>query len=160
VSADKAKIATPRNVLLGVVLAATMSLGGFFEGRKLTAYRDTVGVWSLCDGHTAGVKAGDTATPAQCQAWLQQEMGDALAIVQRCITAPLNLGQLAAFTDAAYNLGPKVVCGSTLQRKANAGDLAGACAELPRWVNAGGKPLPGLVARREAERKLCMGEPL
>lgn len=154
------KVATPRNVLLGVVVAATVSLGGYFEGRKLTAYQDTGGVWTLCDGHTAGVKAGDTATPEQCQAWLQKEMGDALATVQRCITVPLNLGQLAAFTDAAYNLGPAVVCGSTLQRKANAGDVVGACAELPRWVHAGGQVLPGLVARREAERKLCMGEAL
>jgi lysozyme len=150
----------PAAYLLGAVIAVAAAFGTHFEGQRLTAYQDTGGVWTLCDGHTAGVRPGDTATSAQCQAWLQQEMGDALATVQRCITTPLSLGQLAAFTDAAYNAGPAIVCGSTLQRKANAGDVAGACAELPRWVYAGGKVLPGLVARREAERKLCMGEPL
>jgi lysozyme len=137
----------PAAYLLGAVIAVAAAFGAHFEGQRLTAYQDTGGVWTLCDGHTAGVRPGDTATSA-------------LATVQRCITTPLSLGQLAAFTDAAYNAGPAIVCGSTLQRKANAGDVAGACAELPRWVYAGGKVLPGLVARREAERKLCMGEPL
>lgn len=148
--------------LVGVVLAAVAAFGSHFEGRRLTAYQDVAGIWSICDGHTAGVKPSDTATDSQCDAWLKQEMGGALDTVQRCIHVPLTMGQLVAFTDATYNLGATVVCGSTLQRLANAGDLAGACRQLPRWVHAGGRadPIPGLVKRRDSEMRLCLGEPL
>jgi GH24 family phage-related lysozyme (muramidase) len=65
-----------------------------------------------------------------------------------------------AFTDATYNLGPSVVCGSDLQRLANAGDLPGACNQLPRWNKAGGKVVDGLTQRREMERRICLGDPL
>lgn len=150
----------PAGYLLAAVLGASALIGAHFEGRKLVAYQDVAQVWSICDGHTKGVKPGDTATPAQCDAWLQAEMGDALATVQRCIHAPLSMGQLVAFSDAAYNLGPAVVCGSTLQRLANAGDLAGACNQLPRWNHAAGKVVAGLTRRRELERRICLGEPL
>jgi GH24 family phage-related lysozyme (muramidase) len=150
----------PAAFLIAVVLAAVTAFGGHFEGRRLVAYQDVANVWSLCDGHTKGVKPGDTATTEQCDAWLREEMGDALATVQRCIRTPLSLGQLVAFTDATYNLGPAVVCGSTLQRLANAGDLPGACNQLPRWNKAGGKVVAGLTQRREMERRICLGEPL
>jgi len=55
--------------------------------------------------------------------------------------------------DAVYNIGPAVVCGSTLQRKANAGEPF--CDELLRWDRADGKVLPGLVKRRQDEAALC-----
>ena len=148
--------------LAAVVVAAAAAFGSHFEGRRLSSYQDVAGIWSICDGHTAGVKQGDQATDSQCDAWLKEEMGGALDTVQRCIRVPLTMGQLVAFTDATYNLGASVVCGSTLQRLANAGDLVGACHQLPRWVHAGGRPepVPGLVARRDREMKLCLGEPL
>lgn len=148
--------------LAAIVVSAAALFGSHFEGRRLNAYQDVASVWSICDGHTAGVKPGDTATDSQCQAWLQEEMGTALATVQRCIHTPMSLGQLVAFTDATYNAGESIVCGSTLQRLANAGDMTGACNQLPRWVHAGGStnPVPGLVARREQERRMCLGQPL
>ena len=59
----------------------------------------------------------------------------------------------------AFNIGEKKFCQSTLVKKANRGDMVGACAELSRWTQAGGKELPGLVARRErvgsVKGKLC-----
>jgi lysozyme len=72
-----------------------------------------------------------------------------------CVKTPMTDGQKAAFVSFAYNVGVQGFCGSTLVRKANAGDMTGACAELSRWVMAGGKKLPGLVNRRAAERELC-----
>jgi len=141
---------------LALVLAIAGSIGAHFEGQRLTAYADLGGVWTLCDGHTTGVKPGDTATPEQCRAYLEQDMGHAYAAVNRCITADLTIAQAAAFTDAAFNLGPQVVCGSTLQRMANAGDIRGACEQLTRWTYAAGQELPGLVRRRQAERDLCV----
>lgn len=136
-------------------VAIALALAGYFEGTRTNAYQDPPGIWTICTGHTAGVHAGDKVTPAQCDAYLQADMADAFAAVTRCIHTPLNSQQTAAFADAAYNAGPTVVCGSTLQRKANAGDLAGACAQLSRWTYAGGKQLPGLIKRRSAERELC-----
>lgn len=139
-----------------LVLAVASAVGVHYEGTRYTAYQDVGQVWTICQGHTADVQPGDQATEAQCRAWLAHDMGSAYADVQRCITAPLTIGQAAAFTDAVYNAGAKVVCGSTLQRLANAGDLPGACAQLKRWVKAAGQTMAGLVRRREAEYQLCM----
>ena len=99
---------------------------------------------------------GQTFTRQQCQDMLYQDLvqhADALG----CITQPLTDGQRAAFLSFAFNVGEGAFCKSTLVRKANAGDVQGACAELSRWTYAGGKQLPGLVQRRAAERQMCEG---
>ena len=59
--------------------------------------------------------------------------------------------------DFAYNAGAQNLRTSTLLKKLNAGDYSGASAEFSKWVNGGGKKLPGLVKRREAERQLFLG---
>lgn len=59
--------------------------------------------------------------------------------------------RLAALTDFAYNCGVGALQASTLRRKVNAGDWHAVPDELRKWVNGGGRRLPGLVARREAE---------
>lgn len=138
-----------------LAVAIASALASHYEGVRYTAYRDVGGVWTICYGHTHGVKEGDTATSAQCRAWLAEDMPVAYAAVNRCITAELTVTQAAAFTDAAFNLGPKVVCGSTLQRLANSGHVVEACHQLPRWAWAAGEKLPGLERRRGDENDLC-----
>lgn len=146
-------------IVAAVAIAASMAMG--FEGNVPTTYMDRLPLNptpTACMGHTGpDVAIGVTYTKEQCDSWLKQDMAAANDIVHRCIRVPMTIGQEAALTDAAYNIGPNVVCGSTLQRKANAGDWAGACAELSRWVNAGGRRVEGLVRRRAAERALCEG---
>jgi lysozyme len=61
---------------------------------------------------------------------------------------------MAAITDFAFNLGLTRLKASTLRRRLRAGDLAGAAAELRKWVRGGGRVLAGLVLRREAEAAL------
>jgi lysozyme len=61
---------------------------------------------------------------------------------------------LNAIVDFCYNLGVGRLQTSTLKRKINAGDWEGAQEQLRKWVRGGGKILPGLVARREAEAAL------
>lgn len=147
-------------------IAASMSMD--WEGTVHRAYFDKLGqVWTICTGHTAGVKPGDVATDTQCQAYLQKDQAAARAAVDRCIHTPLTDGQRAAFIDAAFNLGSSVVCGSTLQRKANAGDVIGACLQLTDaldkrgnrtgWSFAGGQFVQGLHNRRVDERNACLG---
>lgn len=135
-----------------VVTAAMVA--GKWEGERRNAYVDPVGIPTICFGRTAGVRMGDKATEAECTAALIDDIKTALADVDRC-TPGMPPSSRAAFASFAYNVGGSKYCGSTLARKAKAGDLRGACAELSRWVLAGGKELPGLVKRRADERALC-----
>lgn len=76
------------------------------------------------------------------------------AVEKLCVPARSNPNMLAALTDFSYNLGCTRLAGSTLRRKVNAGDIAGAKVELLKWVRGGGRVLPGLVKRRQAEAAL------
>lgn len=141
--------------LIAGSLAMAGSIVGYFEGRELIGYLDPVGIPTVCYGHTATAKLGQVKTDAECQALLQQDLGAALDAVDK------HLPNIPAATRAAlgsfvYNVGTGNFQSSTLLRKAKAGDLAGACNELPRWVYAKGQKLNGLVRRREAERQLCL----
>lgn len=126
-----------------------------YEGTVLQSYRDPIGIVTACVGHTGPeLRMGQRYTRQQCEDMLY---GDLLKHAQAldCIKQPMTDGQKAAFLSFAFNVGNKALCDSTLARKANAGDMAGACAELSRWTRAGGRELPGLVKRRAAERELC-----
>lgn len=148
----------PLAAIVGTAAAAgLLTLVPKFEGTVLTTYRDPVGVLTYCTGATEDAAWGKTYSPAECREQLDRDLARHAEGVMACIKAPLTAGQKIAFVDLAYNVGVGAVCNSTLARKANAGDLAGACAELSKWTRAGGQVLPGLVRRRQAERDLCEG---
>ncbi len=141
------------------VLALAAALAIPAEGLRQVAYRDPVGILTICWGSTSNVKPGQTATLAECKARLDKDMINAIDQVDRCVPhLPENV--LAAFADAAYNVGPKIACDSTASRYLRAGDIAAACRQLPRWdkVCTGGAcvRLPGLTKRRNAEMDLCL----
>ena len=126
-----------------------------FEGYVPWVHRDPIGRLAACYGHDdQTMTPGKRFTAAECQAMLDQDLLKHTAALD-CIKQPMTDGQKAAFLSFAFNVGNKAFCDSTLARKANAGDMAGACAELSRWTRAGGRELPGLVKRRAAERELC-----
>ena len=136
--------------------ALAIPLVMLYEGTVLQSYRDPIGIITACVGHTGPeLRMGQRYTRQQCEDMLY---GDLLKHAQAldCITHPLTDGQKAAFVSFAFNVGNKALCDSTLARKANAGDMAGACAELSRWTRAGGRELPGLVKRRAAEQAMCL----
>ncbi|MGP5281409.1 lysozyme [Pseudomonas helleri] len=137
------------------VLGMTGALVSWFEGRSLVAYLDPVGIPTLCEGVTKGVKLGDRATHEQCDELLQRELRIALTAVDRQVRVPLPDTRRAALGSFVYNVGESQFASSTLLRLLNAGDARGACAQLSRWIYAGGKQLAGLVNRRVAERELC-----
>lgn len=134
---------------------ATSSIS-FYEGRSLRAYQDIVNVWTICDGETKGVRPGDVATPAQCDAMLARNLVTYETGLDRCLIAEVPGRVKVAFLSWTYNVGVGAACGSTLVRKANAGDLVGACNELLKWDRAGGRKVRGLTIRREAERAMCL----
>lgn len=146
---DKGKIAA------GVVSAA-IALVAAWEGRSLMAYADPVGIPTICEGYTHGVKLGDVATPARCDELTRQEVVKALSVVEGSTPQALPDGVRVALASFVYNVGPGAYAGSTLVKKLRAGDLAGACRELPRWVYAGGTKLRGLERRRAAEMQICL----
>lgn len=145
--------------ILAVSLAGAASMAGVlvthFEGRSLVAYLDPVGIPTICEGVTRGVRLGQSKTPAQCDALLQQELTIAMTGVDRNVTRPQPETRRAALASFVYNVGESQFKASTLLRKLNTGDTRGACAELSRWVYAQGQKLQGLVNRRAAERELC-----
>ena len=150
---------TPRQRLVAKIgagaVAMVLPVVLLYEGTVHSTYKDPIGIVTVCTGHTGPeLRMGQRYTKEQCETMLYGDLlkhADALD----CIKTPLADNQKAAFLSFAFNVGNGAFCKSTLARKANAGDLMGACAELSRWVMAGGRELPGLVKRRAAERQLC-----
>lgn len=137
-------------------LAILLVLVPACEGLRQYAFYDPVGIPTICFGRTAGVKMGQTATEAECKGMLIEDLNKANSAVESLVRVPLPDSRRAALVSFVYNVGQGSFARSTLLRKLNAGDVIGACNELPRWIYAKGIPLPGLVKRRELERKLCL----
>ncbi|AIL60948.1 lysozyme [Pseudomonas alkylphenolica] len=133
-----------------------LSLIKSFEGLRLLAYRDAVGVWTIGYGATRGVKPGMSVTKEQAERMLLNDVQRFEPEVERLVQVPLTGNQWDALVSFTYNLGAGNLESSTLLRLLNRGDYAGAAEQFPRWNKAGGKVLPGLVRRREAERVLFL----
>ena len=132
-----------------------------FEGCKLTAYQDSVGVWTIGYGWTKPVdgkpiRAGMTIKQETAERLLKTGLVSYENDVSRLVKVDLTQGQFDALVSFTYNLGARSLSTSTLLRKLNAGDYAGAADEFLRWNKAGGKGRNGLTRRREAERALFL----
>ena len=120
-----------------------------FEGLRLNSYQDSVGVWTIGYGHTQGVQPGQTITQQQAQAFLQQDLGVAEAGVNR-LNLTLTDNQFAALVSFTFNLGA-----GNLNKLLSQG-LAAAPDRILLFDHAGGRVLPGLTRRRQAERALFL----
>lgn len=137
-----------------------------FEGCRLTAYPDpgtggepfTIGIGTTVYPDGRKVRKGDTITQAQADAYLAHDLAQFENAVAKLVGDNATDNQFSALVSFAYNVGVGALRTSTLLRKHNEGDYAGARAEFGKWVNAGGKRMPGLVRRRAAEAKLYQGE--
>lgn len=152
-----------RTKRLSAAAAIATALAIPAEGLRQFAYYDPPGILTVCYGHTgADVEKGRKYSLDECKALLNDDMMKAVSAVDKCQPGlPDNV--LAAFSDAAYNLGPTIACNterSTAARYLAAGMFQEACDQLPRWNKAsvGGVmvPLPGLTKRRAKERELCL----
>lgn len=128
-----------------------------FEGCKLTAYQDSVGVWTIGYGHTGTFAVqGKTITQDFADRLLLADIAKFEAGVLKLVRAAINQNQFDALVDFSFNLGLGNLGSSTLLKKLNAGDVKGAAEEFLRWDKAGGKVLAGLTRRRKAERDLFL----
>ncbi|PIC00894.1 lysozyme [Caulobacter sp. X] len=166
-------------------LALIKRFEGLHDGDKATAVlepqADPVGLYTVGWGHAlfvAGKPVRDRETAyrlwrARWPAGMVRADADALlkadaqAVCDKVVAlfprTPLSDGQLGAMVSLAYNIGVGEVGGgpdfadSSVRRKLIAGDVAGAADAFRLWRFAGGRELPGLVARREAERAVFLG---
>lgn len=127
-----------------------------FEGCRLTAYQDSVGVWTIGYGHTAGVYQGMKITEEQAESYLRSDLSTSESAVNNYVTYAINQNQFDALVSFTFNLGSGSLKNSTLLKKLNAGDIEGAANEFDKWVYAGGVALEGLVKRRAAEKELFL----
>jgi lysozyme len=108
-------------------------------------------------GTTEGVKMGDRITPPKAVARALQDVTRYEQILRKCVHVPLHQYEYDALISLSYNIGSGAFCGSTLVKKANAGDYAGMCREILRWDRAQGRQVHGLTLRRESEYRRCTG---
>lgn len=136
-----------------------------FEGCKLTAYRDSVGVWTIGFGHTKDVKADMVITAEQAEQFLKDDVvyfENGVNKLLKTLKAQVTQNQFDALISFAFNLGLGNLRKSTLAKKLyvmqqNDRDSVQAVAdEFPRWNKAGGQVLTGLTKRRNAERALFL----
>lgn len=143
-----------------MVNRATLDLIRKFEGERLRAYRDPVGLLTIGVGHLVKkgepYKLGQMITAEESERLLRKDLEVAERAVRKGVTALLNENQYGALVSFVFNLGAGNFNRSTLRKKVNAGDLEGAALEFLKWDKAGGKVLPGLTRRREAERQLFL----
>ncbi|POA98395.1 muraminidase [Chromobacterium sinusclupearum] len=129
-----------------------------FEGLKLTAYQDSVGVWTIGYGHTGpDVRAGLTISNSQADQLLRLDLQRFEQGVSNLVKAVINQNQFDALISFSYNLGLGNLQSSTLLRLLNQGDYQAAAGQFHLWNKAGGKVLPGLTRRRLAEQALFQG---
>lgn len=128
-----------------------------FEGCKLNAYRDQVGILTCGFGHT-----GYDVTPATV--WSQEEAENVLRLdlarFERCVedavTVDITQNQFDALVAFTFNLGCGALAQSTLLKLLNQGSIEAAADQFPHWNKAGGQVVAGLTRRREAEKELFL----
>ncbi|GAA5095477.1 lysozyme [Bartonella acomydis] len=130
-----------------------------WEGLRLSAYKDAIGIWTIGYGHTnsAGkpfVHKGMAITEQQAEDLLRQDLKQFEDAVEQAVQVALTDEQFAALVSFCYNVGTTAFCNSTLLKKLNAGEYEAIPTELQKWTKAGGKRLQGLVHRRAAEAGL------
>lgn len=149
-----------RTAAAALVLSASALVGlAVHEGYRGEAYIPVAGdVPTIGYGETKGVAMGDRTDPVRALIRLQASADEYAAAVKRCAPVPMHQHEFDAFVSLTYNIGAGAFCGSTAARKLVLLDYDGACREILRWTKFKGRDLPGLVKRRQAEYRQCIGQ--
>jgi lysozyme len=142
----------------GALAALGVAVVGGFEGLRLTAYSDAVGVPTICYGETRGIRLGMKRTKPECDAMLIKGLDEFADGVERCVPSARVMPEprYIAHLSLAYNIGVGGYCKSSIARLENAGHTVAACDSFLKYNRAGGVVFPGLTRRREKERALCL----
>ena len=131
-----------------------------FEGCRLAAYRDIVGVWTIGYGHTEGVHLGQIITQAQADQMLADDLDHVYGpgVLDAIGDVPTTQAQFDAMTSLAFNIGVGGFARSTVCRMHKAGNYTAASEAFVLWNKAGGRTLEALTRRRLTEAKLYLSE--
>ena len=143
---------------LTAALAAAAALAAGFEGLRQSPYLDprpNDAILTVCYGHTGPDIERRKYSLEECTKLLEADMLTAVQQVNKC-HPDLPFGVQVAFSDAVYNIGPKITCNSTASRYLSQGNYEAACKELPKWNKSNGIVLPGLTRRRNKEMEICL----
>lgn len=149
---------------MGAVIAAAVAIAtpriAQQEGYAPEVYRDPVGIQTYCYGETENVEVGRTYSKEFCTDLLTRRVGVYIQGVRDSIPSKVYMypSELAAWGSFSYNVGIGAFRKSTAAKLLREGRHVEACNQLPKWVYAGGKRLPGLVNRRKVEQALCLRE--
>lgn len=149
---DRTKIASL--VLSALALVGIASHEGYTDKAVIPIPGD---VPTLGFGTTEGVKMGDKTNPVQALQRTMRDIEEKESAVKKCVKVPLYQHEYDAYISLAYNIGTGNFCGSTLVKKLNSQDYAGACKEILRWDRAQGRVVKGLTVRRQKEYQQCIG---
>ena len=127
-----------------------------WEGYRSQAYLCPGNIWTIGYGHTKGVRQGQVISQAQAERLLKEDLKYFEKEVDNLVAVPINQAQFDALVSFAFNVGVNALAKSTLLKLLNQKDYAGAASQFGRWVYANKKRLPGLVKRREEEKKLFL----
>jgi len=159
-----ADAAEPAYVTQEQFIKVAVPLVGKWEGKKNQAYLDRIAsppVWTVCNGETRGVRAGDYHTDAECAAMLGKGLLEFRRDLHNAFTDTTLQHRLtpkrdAAYVSLAYNAGVYAISRSTAVRRLNAGNIVGGCHAIAWWNKAGNRVIRGLVNRRTEEVKYCL----
>jgi len=140
-----------------IISTAGVDLLTHFEGLRLEAYQDSVGVWTIGYGHTKGVTPSMKITESQANNLLKTELIEYQNYINGMVNISLDQCQFDALVCWVYNLGPTNLKNSTLLTLLNQGVKFQIPEQIRRWNRAGGKVLKGLVRRRTAEALMFAG---
>ncbi len=121
------------------------------EGRRLKAYKDSVGVWTIGIGYTSAagaplVTSGLTITSAKCDAIFERDVQKYVAAVRQGLKVAVSQNAFDALVSICYNIGPGAFASSTFLKRINAGDTASAYDAILMW-----KKPAAIITRRQAE---------
>lgn len=148
-----------RSAIVSLVLSAAALVGLVtsegYSDKAIIPIKDDVP--TLGFGSTEGVKMGDKTTPVKALNRALQDIQKYEGAIKKCVIVPLHQYEYDAYVNLAYNVGTGAFCRSTLVKKLNSTDYAGACQEILRWDRANGVKIKGLTVRRQAEYRKCIG---
>lgn len=142
---------------------AGLSIIKSFESCELKSYQDTGGVWTIGYGHTKNVGPGMRISQSEADQFLKEDVSEAERIVDKHIKAALTDNEFSALVSFAFNLGPagfrkKDGSGTKIATYLNSFNKAAAAKSFLSWIYDNGKPLKGLMRRRQAEMELFLKE--
>lgn len=128
-----------------------------FEGFSARPYKCPAGKMTIGYGHVIRPAENlDKINPEQAETLLREDVGIAEGCIRRNVKTGLSQSQFDALVSFIYNVGTQAFEKSYLLRLLNQGDSERAARQFSRWVFARGVPLPGLIARRTAEKLMFL----